>query len=74
MKYMKFNERLFLWREDIEDSVLLYRIGGEKIFTLKGGIRNIFLELISQKCNLEDGKVKEFFIENRIFEECVYNA
>lgn len=64
---MIFNKELYLWRTDIEDSVLLYKIGGEQFFMFKGNLKNIFLELLAETCILENGKLKDFLLKNKIF-------
>lgn len=69
MKYQVFNSSLFLWREDIGDSVVLYKIGGEKFFHIKGKLKTVFLQMVDGPCNMENGQLKDFFLSNEIFME-----
>ena len=69
MEWLEFNQDLYLWRHDIEDSIVLYKIGGERVFQITGKVKGVFLELLENRCNLHEGKLRDFLVGNGIFRE-----
>ena len=68
LEKLVFNRNLFLWREDIEKSILLYKVGGDKVFLLKGSIKSDFIILLEKgTCSHIKDKNLKFFLDNFIF-------
>lgn len=67
MDFMQFNRTEYLWRNDIDDSIVIYKMGGEKVYQLTGEVKKVFIMLVEKPSDLESGDLKNFFLENEIF-------
>lgn len=67
LRALRFNTDLYRWRHEDDETILLYRLGGEQIVFLRGRSRAAFLD--AARGEVRDTQVVEALREKQIFAE-----
>lgn len=43
---LRFNDQDFAWRPDLGETIVVYQYGGSRLWVLRGGMRQRFLDIV----------------------------